>query len=112
MHGVMTWPVTLSRDSLLPPFSHVSLHLSPNTAGSVTCQFSLASLPTLPLMALPPPPAGLDLTESQVPAINGTLISMLVLATVAILLRLYARYLKGNPVVSRFQCKKKYFKSE
>ncbi|PVH95970.1 hypothetical protein DM02DRAFT_570318 [Periconia macrospinosa] len=49
-------------------------------------------------MALPPPPPGLDLTESRVPQINGALISTFTLATVAISLRLTARHLKGNPI--------------
>ncbi|CAI6337812.1 unnamed protein product [Periconia digitata] len=49
-------------------------------------------------MALPPPPPGLDLTESKVSEIFGTLISMFTLATVAVALRFYARHLKGNPI--------------
>lgn len=51
-------------------------------------------------MALPPPSPGLDLTESKVPQIYGTLISMFTLATVAVALRFFARHLKGNPIVS------------
>ncbi|KAK7947886.1 uncharacterized protein PG986_008772 [Apiospora aurea] len=47
-------------------------------------------------MALPPPPAGLDLGDDRGPEITRISIATFVLATVAIILRLYARYFKGN----------------
>ncbi|KAK8124078.1 hypothetical protein PG999_003996 [Apiospora kogelbergensis] len=49
-------------------------------------------------MALPPPPPGLDLSESRTTEINGTLIGMFSLATVTISLRMFSRRLKGNPI--------------
>ncbi|KAI6462594.1 hypothetical protein MCOR16_010269 [Pyricularia oryzae] len=47
-------------------------------------------------MALPPPPAGLDLTETRVPEIVGALVSTWFLAAGALGLRVFARRLRGG----------------
>lgn len=47
-------------------------------------------------MALPPPPEGLDLTETRVPEILGSLVTTWLCAIVAVGLRLIARKLQGS----------------
>ncbi|TLD20533.1 hypothetical protein PspLS_08803 [Pyricularia sp. CBS 133598] len=47
-------------------------------------------------MALPPPPEGLDLTETQVPEILGALVSTWFLAAGVLGLRVFARKLRGG----------------
>lgn len=47
-------------------------------------------------MALPPPPEGLDLTETRVPEILGSLVTTWIFAVIAVGLRLIARRLQGS----------------
>ncbi|KAL8375645.1 hypothetical protein RB595_006973 [Gaeumannomyces hyphopodioides] len=47
-------------------------------------------------MALPPPPAGLDLNETRVPEIFGSLVTTWIFAVIAVGLRLIARRLQGT----------------
>lgn len=49
-------------------------------------------------MALPPPPPGLDLTETQVPRILGVNISTFVIAIVAVALRFVCRRMNRAPL--------------
>ncbi|KAH6664782.1 hypothetical protein F5X68DRAFT_225559 [Plectosphaerella plurivora] len=49
-------------------------------------------------MSLPPPPADLDLTESRVPEILGSLATTWTFAVIAVGLRFLARRLKNNPL--------------
>lgn len=63
-------------------------------------------------MALPPPPPGLDLSESRTTEINGTLIGMFSLATVTISLRMFSRRLKGNPIVGSCHRRLSYWRNE
>ncbi|EJT75168.1 hypothetical protein GGTG_05105 [Gaeumannomyces tritici R3-111a-1] len=47
-------------------------------------------------MALPPPPAGLDLTETRVPEIYGSLVPTWIFAIIAVGLRVAARRLQAS----------------
>ncbi|CRK13331.1 Satratoxin biosynthesis SC1 cluster protein 4 like [Verticillium longisporum] len=49
-------------------------------------------------MSLPSPPPDLDLSESRVSEIQGVLLSTWILALIAVVLRVVARRLKGNPL--------------
>lgn len=48
-------------------------------------------------MALPPPPPGLDLTETRVPELFGSLLTTWIVATIVVALRFYAHRLIRTP---------------
>ena len=49
-------------------------------------------------MGMPPPPEGLDLTESQVPRMVGVNISTFVVALIALILRFVCRKITRMPI--------------